>query len=212
MGGGGAGEKKRVQYLGRHIMIKGVFADKLLEGSKSTTIRLGIVKPRYKEVIVHGHGRPLAKAEVTEVRVKRVSELTEEDARRDGFKSLDDLLDALKSVYGDIGPDDYVTIIGLRVKQRLDSLESEDPYLGLEPADIARLALRYLRDELDEEEVKILEDLTRTNSIRMTAVRLYGSIERRYKVRRALRRSLEMLLERGLVRVKGRPPYKSGRG
>jgi len=198
----------RVQYLGRHIMIKGVFADKLLEGRKSTTIRLGIVKPRYREVIIHGHGRPLAKAEITEVTVKRVAELTEEDARRDGFASLKDLLDALRSVYGDLRPDDNVTIIGLRVKQRLDSLESEDPYLGLEPADIARLALRYLKGELGEEDVRILEDLTRTNSIRMTAVRLYGSVERRYRVRRALRRSLEMLLERGLVRARSRPPYK----
>lgn len=207
---GGRGEGRRVQYLGRHIMIKGVFADKLLEGSKSTTIRLGIVKPRYREVIIHGHGRPLAKAEITEVTVKRVSELTEEDARRDGFSSLDDLLEALRSVYGDLGPDDYVTIIGLRVRQRLDDLEGEDPYLGLEPADIARLALRYLRGELSGEEVMVLEDLTRTNSIRMTAVRLYGSIERRYRVRRALRRSLELLLERGLVRAKSRPPYKGG--
>ncbi len=202
---------KRVQYLGRHIMLKGSFADRLLEGAKTTTIRLGVVKPRYKEVIVHGHGRPLAKAEVTSVEVKRVSDLTEEDAKRDGFSSLHELLDALRGVYGELRPDDYVTIIGLRVIQRLDDLESEDPYFGLEPADIARLALRYLREELSSDEVKILEDLTRTNSIRMTSVRLYGSIERRYRVRRVLRRSLDLLRKRGLIKVKGHPPYKGKR-
>ncbi|MCE4612190.1 MAG: ASCH domain-containing protein [Desulfurococcales archaeon] len=182
-------------------MIKGAFADKLLEGRKSTTIRLGVVKPRYREVIIHGHGRPLAKAEVVGVRVKKVSELTEEDAWRDGFRSLEDLLEALRRVYGDFSPDDPVTIIELRVKQRLDQLDASDPYLGLEPADIARLALRYLREELSEEEARILEDLTRTNSIRSTAVRLYGSIERRFRVRRALRRALNELLRRGLIRA-----------
>ncbi len=193
---------RRVQYLGRHIMIKGVFADKLLEGRKSTTIRLGIVKPRYREVIIHGHGRPLAKAEIVGVKVKKVRELSDEDARRDGFSSVEELLEALRKVYGDFGPDDPVTIIELRVTQRLDQLDSDDPYLGLEPADIARLALRYLREDLSEEEVKILEDLTRTNSIRSTAVRLYGSIERRFRVRRALRRALEELLRRGLIRAR----------
>ena len=206
--------KRRIQYLGRHLMIKGVFADKLLEGRKRTTIRLGIVKPRYKDVIIHGHGKPLAKAEIVGVKIKRVRELTEEDARRDGFRSLDELLDALKSVYDDIGPDDYITIIELRVTQRLDRLEPTDPYLGLEPADIARLGLRYLRDRLNEEYVKILEDLTRTNSIRMTAIRLYGSIERRYKVRRALRDALDMLVKEGLVRPRrgGGTPIKGKTG
>jgi hypothetical protein len=182
-------------------MLKGEYADKLLAGSKAATIRLGIVKPRYNEVVIHGKGRPLAKARITKVEYKRVRELTPEDARLDGFDTLEELLDALRRVYGNIAPDDYVTIIGLEVTQRLDMLPPEDPYLGLEPADIARLALRYLREDLDAEEVKILEDLTRTNSIRSTALRLYGSIERRWRVRRALRKALRLLREKGLIRA-----------
>lgn len=189
----------RVQYLGRHIMIRGEYADKLLSGAKTTTIRLGVVKPKYMEVVVHGRGRPLAKARITSVEYKRVSELTEEDARRDGFSSLRELLEALRSVYGNVKPDDHVTIIGLRVTQRLDMLPAEDPYLGLEPADIARLALRYLRGDLGEEALRILEDLTRTNSIRLTAQRLYGSIEKRWIVRKALRTALRLLRSRGLI-------------
>ncbi|WP_148678840.1 ASCH domain-containing protein [Aeropyrum pernix] len=196
------GEKRRrVQYLGRHIMIKGVYADKLLEGRKTTTIRLGIVKPRYREVIIHGHGRPLAKAEIVDVHVKKVSELTLEDARRDGFRSVRELIESLERVYGyKLDPEDAVTIIHLRVKQRFDNLDLSDPYLGLEPADIARLGLRYLGDSLSDEEKRVLEDLTRTNSIRATAVRLYGSIERRGRVRRVLRRVLQELLRRGLIK------------
>ena len=98
-------------------------------------------------------------------------------------------------------PDDKVTIIELEVTQRLDMLPPEDPYMGLEPADIARLALRYIRALLEEEDVKILEDLTRTNSIRSTAVRLYGSIERRWRVRKALRKALRILRDQGLLRT-----------
>ncbi|BAN89558.1 ASCH domain-containing protein [Aeropyrum camini] len=198
---GNSGRRGRVQYLGRHIMIKGVYADKLLEGTKTTTIRLGIVKPRYREVIIHGHGRPLAKAEIVDVQVKKVAELTLSDARRDGFNRVEDLIKSLEKMYGQgLEPDTPVTIIHLRVKQRFDELDLRDPYLGLEPADIARLGLRYLGDSLDEDERRVLEDLTRTNSIRSTAVRLFGSVERRGKVRRVLRRVLRELVRRGLIR------------
>jgi len=190
-----------VQFLGRHIMVKGEYADKLLAGSKTTTIRLGIVKPKYREVIIHGHGRPLAKARITRVETKRVSELTEEDARKDGFNNLEELLEALKKVYGNIKSEDLVTIIELEITQRLDMLPPEDPYMGLEPADIARLSLRYLKALLTDEDIKILEDLTRTNSIRSTATRLYGSIQKRWKIRKTLRKALRLLREKGLIKT-----------
>ena len=190
---------ERVKFIGRHLMLRGAYADKLLSGEKATTVRLGIFKPKYDEVIVHGHGRPLAKARITRVEYKLVRELTEEDARRDGFSSLEEMLDALKKVYGDISPDDKVTILHLEVVQRLDDLPVEDPYMGLEPADIARLGLRYLRGDLSDEEVRVLEDLTRTNSIRSTAVRLYGSLGRRWRVRKVLRRVLRLLRARRLL-------------
>lgn len=196
----GEGRVRR-QFLGRHIMIKGEFADKLLSGRKTTTIRIGLVRPKYREVIIHGKGRPLAKAVITNVTYKKVSELTNEDALRDGFNSVSELLDALRKVYGDVRLDDIVTIIELEVTQRLDMLPPEDPYLGLEPADVARLALRYIRDLLTEEDVRVLVDLTRTNSVRATATRLYGSIERRWLVRRSLRKALRILREKGLLRV-----------
>ncbi|MCE4615955.1 MAG: ASCH domain-containing protein [Aeropyrum sp.] len=192
----------RVQFLGRHLMVKGRFADLILDGRKTTTIRIGIVKPRYKEIIIHGHGRPLAKAEIVGIKVKKARELTEEDAMRDGFRSPEELIKALEELYSaTIRPDTKLTIIEFRVKQRFDSLSAQDPYMGLEPADIARLGLRYLKRELGEEEAKILEDLTRTNSIRSTAIRLYGSIEKRARVRKVLRWTLKELLAKGLIKA-----------
>ncbi len=194
---------EKAKFLGRHLMVKGEYVDDILSGRKRATIRLGKVKVKYDELIVHGGGRPVAKVKVTNVVYKKVKELTDEDARKDGFRGLSELLEALKKVYGDIKPDDTVTIIEFDVIQNLSELEPQDPYLGLSPADIARLALRYLQDMLSDEEKKILRDLTITNSIRSTAIRLFGSIERRWRVRRVLRRSLNELLRRGLIKPRG---------
>ncbi len=91
-----------------------------------------------------------------------------------------------------------VTIIEFRVSRRFDELETENPYMGLDPADIARLALRYLKG-LNEEERRVLMDLTRTNSIRSTALRLYGDLGKRWIVRKVLRRALKALAGRGLL-------------
>ena len=194
--------KGRPQYLGRHLMVKGEYVGKILSGEKTTTIRLGVVRVKYRDIIIHGGGRPVAKALVTSVKTKRVSDLTDEDARRDGFPSREKLIEALEEAYGSVGPQDTVTIIEFRVTRRFDELSTENPYMGLEPADIARLALRYL--DLPEEERRILEDVTRTNSIRHTASRLLGGVNKRWIVRRILRRSLRELVRRGIIGSRAR--------
>jgi hypothetical protein len=187
------------KFLGRHLMVKGEYVNDILAGRKRATIRLGVVRLRYPELIVHGGGRPVAKVKVLSVRYKKVSELTDEDAVKDGFKTRDELIEALKQTYGDVKPDDYVTIIEFEVIQDLTSLEPEDPYLGLKPADVARLALRYLRDQLSDEEVRILTELTRVESIRAAAIRLFGDLGKRWRIRKVLRRALRELVRRGLI-------------
>ena len=182
-------------------MVKGEYVDDILSGRKKATIRLGIVKLRYKELIVHGGGKPIAKVRVTNVRYKRVAELTDEDARLDGFRNKDELLEALKKAYGEIKPNDYVTIIEFEVIQDLSKLEPQHPYLGLEPADVARLALRYLKDRMSKEEIDILTDLTRTNSIRATAIRLFGDLGKRWRVRKVLRKALRLLVGEGYIKT-----------
>jgi len=190
--------KKR--FIGRHLMVKGKYVDLILSGKKTLTIRLGIVKPRYEEIIVHGGGRPIAKVKVTRVYHKRIKELSDNDAAKDGFRSREELVKELKRIYEDLNENDWVTLIEFKVIQRLDQLSQEHPYMGLEPADLARLGLRYLSNELNAEEKKILLDLTRTNSIRATAYRLFGGIEKRHIVRRVLRKILNKLKDKGLIR------------
>ena len=189
---------EKTRFIGRHIMVKGDYVEDILSGRKTTTIRLGRVKLKHHELIVHGGGRPIAKVRVKKVTYKRVGELTDDDAKKDGFNTLNELLYELKRVYSDLSPDDTVTIIEFEVIQDLSKLEPQDPYLGLEPADIARLALRYLKD-LNEEEKQILKELTSTNSIRAVSLRLYGTLDKRWKVRRALRKALQALITHGLL-------------
>ncbi|HIC98606.1 MAG TPA: ASCH domain-containing protein [Pyrodictiaceae archaeon] len=191
-------------------MVKGEYVDDILSGRKKATIRLGIVKLRYKELIVHGGGKPIAKVRVTNVRYKRVAELTDEDARLDGFRNKDELLEALKKAYGEIKPNDYVTIIEFEVIQDLSKLEPQHPYLGLEPADVARLALRYLKDRMNKEEIDVLTDLTRTNSIRATSIRLFGDLGKRWKVRKVLRKALRLLAQEGYIKTRQDSRAKRG--
>ncbi len=191
----------RKVFLGRHLMVKGRFADLILSGRKKTTIRLGHVIPRYDEIIIHGHGRPLCKARIKGVTYKKVRELTEDDALRDGFNSLAELIKALRDAYGPISPDTEVTIIEFDVDKVFTELDYRDPYMGLNPVDIARLGLRYLRKELPESDVRVLEEVTRRGSLREATLKLYGSLslKARRSVRRVIRRVLRTLIERGLL-------------
>ena len=191
-------------YLRRHIMLSGEYASLVLSGVKRATVRLGVVVPRYKEVIIHSGGRPIAKARIVDVTYKRVAELTDEDARLDGFSSVAELLEALGRAYGrNIDENSVVSVIKFEVVQRFDELRGDDVYYGLAPSDIARIGLRYLRSELDEEEVRVLELLGKGLSIREAANVLYGSPHRRLRVRRAVRKVLRELVRRGIIKPPG---------
>ena len=48
-------------------MLKGEYAGKLFSGEKRATVRLGIVRVRRPEVIIHAGGRPVAKARIREI-------------------------------------------------------------------------------------------------------------------------------------------------
>jgi len=193
--------KGRKKFIGRHLMVKGEYVDLILKGIKKTTIRLGMVTPKYKEIIVHGGGRPVAVVKIVNIRHKRIRELTEEDAKKDGFPSVKILLKELRKSYGDIKPDDIVTIIEFNVIKKLTELDIEEPWLGLKPVEIARIALRYCKN-IPENDREILEDLTRTESIRKTAVRLFGNINKRWKVRKILRKYLDELIKKNIVKVR----------
>ncbi|ABU81867.1 protein of unknown function DUF437 [Ignicoccus hospitalis KIN4/I] len=189
------GERKK--FLGRHLMVKGKYVDLILSGKKTATIRKGYWVPKYKEIILHGGGRPFAVAEITEVKHKKLKELTPNEVRADGFESLAELKEALRGAYGDISDEDTITVISFKIKKKLTELDVKDPYMGLKPTEVARLALRYL--DLSEEERKILKTLVDTGSLREAAIRLFGDIGARWRIRKVLKRSLAELVKRGYI-------------
>ncbi|MEM2086070.1 MAG: ASCH domain-containing protein [Archaeoglobaceae archaeon] len=88
------------------------FTSLILSGVKKTTIRKGIRSyPVGNLVELTVENKPFAVAKVKKVVVKRISELSEEDAKKDGFESLKDLLDKLRRIYGELGENDFVTLV-----------------------------------------------------------------------------------------------------
>ncbi len=94
------------------INFDGKFVDMILEGKKRSTIRKGIkIYKRGVVVELTAEGKSFGKARITKVVVKRVSELSDSDAIRDGFTSKEELLDELKRIYGGIDEDEFITVI-----------------------------------------------------------------------------------------------------
>jgi len=189
-------------YIRGHIMVKKRFIEAILSGRKKTTIRLGRVVPKVKDIIIHSGGRPIAKAIIKNVIYKKISELTNDDAYRDGYENVDELIKDLEEIYGrKISPDDIVTIIEFDVVKRIDDIDINDIYLGFSPLDIAKLANRYLNNVLSEEEIRIIDALLRYKSIREASIKLFGSLEKRWKIRRVLRKCLALLIEKHIIKV-----------
>ncbi len=88
------------------------YVDAIIKGRKVTTIRKGIKKyPVGKIVELTADSRPFAMARIEKVVVKKVKELTDNDAKLDGFESIDELLGALKRIYGDVRSEEFVTVV-----------------------------------------------------------------------------------------------------
>ncbi len=180
-------------------MIKGEYINAILQKEKVTTIRWGIVIPKYREVVIHGGGRVIGKALIESVEYKRVKDLTLRDAIDDGFRSKAELIRELAKMYPRIRRNDYVTIIRFRLIERFEEGDEAAMYKGFEPVDIARIALRY-NIPLSPKERQMLQLVCETGSIRRAAQEL-GGLEKRRFVRRAIRKALKLLIERGIIVV-----------
>lgn len=61
------------------------------------------------------NSKVFALARINKVVVKRVSELSDEDAKLDGFNSREELIRALRRIYGDVKDSDFVTVVHFEV-------------------------------------------------------------------------------------------------
>lgn len=157
----------------------------LFRGEKKSTVRPGLLRVADR-VYIHSRGKIVAIAEVEQVSYKRLSELTDEDAILDGFKSREELIEYLRRRYPGIKDSAIVTIIRFKNIEKTDMPEDLQ-YGGLTPVEIATLALNKLK--LSNREQQILKAVVETGSIRKAALKLFGTVEKRGVIRRVLRRA-----------------------
>jgi len=181
--------------LTSYLVFDAKYCDALRRGVKKATIRKvskRVPLPGSKVYIKCG-GRIIGLARIKSVVYKSLSSVTEKEALRDGFKSKEELVKALRNHYPDLKPETLVAVI---------EFEWEEMYVPtLPPSEIPRktdkglvkaaeLALKTC--ELTREERRVLEAIVEEGSIGGAALRLGGLSKRAY-VRRVMKRALKKL-------------------
>jgi len=185
----------------RPLMFSKKYLEDLISGRKLTTIRLGNLRYRPGDVVLlYCGGLVLGRVRITHVERKKLIDLTEEDARADGFPNLRELLKALRQHYPSIRANTPLTLLRFEWVEKFEPVSDAQfgwPY-DRDPLEVARLALEHLKD-LCEEEKTVLKVYQSAGSIRKAAIKL-GSLSTRPLVRGVLRRVAERLAEAGLIK------------
>jgi hypothetical protein len=190
---------KSVQ-IRKFMLIDSVYKSRILSGDKVTTIRYGDYKAKPGNeiyLVITPSDTAVAKVRITKVEKKKVRELTNEDAKLDGFSDVKELLRELSKIYGELYGDDEVTIIGFEVVKRFDDGIPLKWLKGLnyhEPVEIARL---YIENQgklnLNRETDFILRRIY--NEGLGKAVRTFGP----KRVQQALLKAYHQLYAEGLI-------------
>ncbi|NPA86325.1 MAG: ASCH domain-containing protein [bacterium] len=102
-----------------HLKFDPIFLEEVLAGRKLSTVRLG--KAKYipgSEVYLVCRNLVYGVLVIEGVEEKKVGELKEQDAVRDGFKNLEELLKFLFMLYPNLDLDSTVSIIKFKLKKR----------------------------------------------------------------------------------------------
>lgn len=178
----------------KHLEFKEKFRRQLLSGEKKATVRLHTTLREGDRVLIHCGGEILGEGMVERVEEKRPDELTEEDAKDDGFASLHELLEEIKRLYGDV---DRVFVIRFSMKPFSQGKNPQNFYYGqADLKEIAELALKNL--QLGEKEKRILQLFLETGSIIRAAKRL-GGLRKRGLIREVLRKCYRELIKKEII-------------
>ncbi len=176
----------------KHLEFTRNYEKLLLSGKKRATIRKWTNLKAGDEVFVHCGGKIIGKAKITSVRKKSIHELTEEDAKLDGFESKEALIEELKK----LGYGGSVYVIEFEFKPT-ESVNPHSMYYGdADLEEIARKALQHL--DLSERDREVLKLFLKAGSIRKAAAKL-GGWRKRGEVRAVLRKCYDRLRDMGLV-------------
>ena len=107
----------RIAELNYVIRFRPEYLDKVLSGRKKLTVRLGIVRPRFGELLIVCDDWVYGIAEVKKLSIMRLEELTDDIAKREGFRNREELIRELKKLYPDVKERNLVTVIEFEVKE-----------------------------------------------------------------------------------------------
>ncbi|ASJ11354.1 ASCH domain-containing protein [Thermococcus sp. P6] len=137
---------KSVQ-IRKFLLIDSAYKSRILRGDKVTTIRYGNYEAEPGSevyLVLTPSDTAVAKIRITGIERKKVRELTDRDAKLDGFRDVRELLGELNRIYGELYGDDEVTVISFEVTKRFKDGIPLKWLKGLnyrEPEEIARLYL-----------------------------------------------------------------------
>lgn len=174
----------------KHIEFKGKYAEKLLMGEKKSTIRRRVYFKPGELVYVHSGGKIIGKARIKSIKEISIEEIDEEIARKEGFSSVDELIEELKQYYSDSDKLYFVEFDFEPFQSPVDP--GEFHYFSNDLIEIAKKAIES--EEFSEREKEILRLFIKTGSIRKTAFRL-GGLWQRGIVRDVLRKAVRIVNE-----------------
>ena len=188
---------KKVQ-IRKFMLIDNAYKERILKGKKVTTIRYG--KYEAKEgseiyIVITPSDTAIAKVKIKSITKKKVRELTDEDARKDGFKNVKELLKALNKIYGELYGDDEITIIEFEVIKQFKEGIPLKWLKGLnyrEPEEIAKL---YVENSLKiSPDVDLIMKKVHEEGLKAT-VKKYGP----KRVRDAILKAYHELYAKGII-------------
>ncbi|MDI9645093.1 MAG: ASCH domain-containing protein [Archaeoglobales archaeon] len=174
----------------KHLEFSGKYEKMLLDGVKNITIRKRTNLKPGDEVYIHCGGKIIGRARIEEVYTKNLEEITEDEARQDGFESRFEMLDELRR----IGYKGKVYIIKFKLENSEFLNPHEIHYGKAELLDIAKKALECLN--LSRSDVDLLKAFLKYGSIRKTSAKLRIG---KNDVRRLLRKCYEELKTMGMI-------------
>ncbi|MDI9646295.1 MAG: ASCH domain-containing protein [Archaeoglobales archaeon] len=97
------------------------FVPLILSNKKKTTLRKGIKSYPVGQLVelTVENSKSFAVARIKKVVVKRLKEISDEDAKLDGFESKEDLVRTLRRIYGDVKDTEFFTVVHFEVVKEL---------------------------------------------------------------------------------------------
>jgi len=102
------------------ILIRENLLEQVIKGEKTTTCRLGRREyPLVKMIMRSNSSNNFCVIKVLKTEYVAFGNITDEIAKKDGFETRGNFIDVMRDIYGDVKPDDVITIVFFEVVDEL---------------------------------------------------------------------------------------------